>query len=278
MRVRRHGRGDLIPLSVEIHPTALVADGAQIADGVTIGPFCVIGPRASLGPGTTLMSHVVIEGRTSLGENNIVHPFAVLGGPPQHTAYKGEDTALAIGDNNIIREHATMNIGTVNGGGVTRVGSNGFYMIESHVGHDCVLGDHVILTKQATLGGHCQIGDFVIVGGLAAVHQFTRVGRHAMIGGLAAVVKDVIPYGSVWGNHAHLEGLNLVGLKRRGFSREAINTLRAAYRLLFADEGTFQERLDDTIETYSHSPEVMEIIDFIRADASRPLCLPEREV
>jgi len=262
----------------DIHPTALVADGAEIADGVSIGPFCVVGPSVKIGLDTKLASHVVVEGRTTLGAGNMVHAFAVLGGPPQHTAYKGEDTELVIGDNNIIREHATMNIGTVNGGGVTRVGSNGFYMIESHVGHDCKVGDNVILTKQATLGGHCDVGDFVIVGGLAAVHQFSRVGKHAMIGGLAAVVKDVIPYGSVWGNHAHLEGLNLVGLKRRGFDRDTINTLRAAYRLLFADEGTFQERLEDTAETYASSPQVMEIIDFIRSDASRPLCLPEREV
>ena len=265
-------------MSVEVHPTALVAKGAELGDGVAVGPFCVVGGKVRIGAGTKLASHVVVEGSTEIGVGNQIHPFAVLGGPPQHTAYKGEDTRLVVGDNNIIREHATMNIGTVNGGGVTKVGSNGFYMIESHVGHDCVVGDNVILIKQATLGGHCLIGDFVIVGGLAAVHQFTRVGRHAMIGGLAAVVKDVIPYGSVWGNHAHLEGLNLVGLKRRGFSREAINTLRAAYRLLFADEGTFQERLDDTSETYAGSPEVMEIIDFIRADGSRPLCLPEREV
>lgn len=265
-------------MTVEIHPTALVAKGAQLADGVSIGPFCIVGERAKLGPGTRLLSHVVVEGSTELGANNVVHPFAVLGGPPQHTAYAGEDMRLVVGDNNVIREHATMNIGTVGGGGVTRVGSNGFFMIESHVGHDCVVGDNVILIKQATLGGHCLIDDYVIVGGLAAVHQFCRVGRYAFIGGLAAVVKDVIPYGSVWGNHAHLEGLNLVGLKRRGFSREAINTLRAAYRLLFADEGTFQERIHDTIETYADSPEVMEIIAFIRADASRPLCLPEREV
>lgn len=265
-------------MAVEIHPTSLVANGAELADGVVVGPFCVIGPSATIGAGTRLHSHVVVEGRTTLGAGNQVYPFAVLGGPPQHTAYKGEDTQLVVGDNNVIREHATMNLGTVNGGGVTRVGSNGFYMIESHVGHDCVVGDNVILTKQATLGGHCEVGDFVIVGGLAAVHQFTRVGRHAMIGGLAAVVKDVIPYGSVWGNHAHLEGLNLVGLKRRGFDRETINTLRAAYRMLFADEGTFQERLEDTAATYAHCPQVMEIIDFIRSDASRPLCLPEREV
>lgn len=265
-------------MSVTIHPTALVEAGAELADGVEIGPFCVVGPKARIGPRTRLKSHVVIEGSTEIGADNEIWPFAVLGGPPQHTAYKGEDTRLVIGERNVIREHATMNLGTVNGGGVTRVGSDGFYMIESHVGHDCVVGDHVILIKQATLGGHCLIDDFVIVGGLAAIHQFCRVGRYAFIGGLAAVVKDVIPYGSVWGNHAHLEGLNLVGLKRRGFSREAINTLRAAYRLLFADEGTFQERLEDTAQTFGESPEVMEIIDFIRADASRPLCLPEREV
>jgi UDP-N-acetylglucosamine acyltransferase len=265
-------------LSVEIHPTAIIEKGAELADGVAVGPYCVIGQHVKIGAGTRLASHVVVEGRTELGAGNQVHAFAVLGGPPQHTAYRGEDTKLVIGDNNVIREHATMNLGTVNGGGMTSVGSNGFFMIESHVGHDCVVGDNVILIKQATLGGHCLIGDYVIVGGLAAVHQFCRVGRYAFIGGLAAVVKDVIPYGSVWGNHAHLEGLNLVGLKRRGFGRETINTLRAAYRLLFADEGTFQERLDDTVETYSTSPEVMEIIEFIRADASRPLCLPEREV
>ncbi|WP_340645810.1 acyl-ACP--UDP-N-acetylglucosamine O-acyltransferase [Phenylobacterium sp.] len=265
-------------MSAHVHASSIVSDGAVLGDGVVIGPFCTVGPNVRLGAGTKLVSHIVVDGHTELGEGNTVYPFAMLGGPPQHTAYNGEPTRLVIGDRNTIREHATMNIGTVNGGGLTSVGSDGFYMIESHVGHDCKVGDHVILTKQATLGGHCQIGDFVIVGGLAAVHQFTRVGRHAMIGGLAAVVKDVIPYGSVWGNHAHLEGLNLVGLKRRGFSRETINTMRAAYRMLFADEGTFQERLDDTIETYESSDEVREIIDFIRADGNRPLCLPEREV
>jgi UDP-N-acetylglucosamine acyltransferase len=265
-------------VSVEVHPSSIIAPGAELADGVSIGPFCTVGPNVRIGANTRLASHVVIDGVTEIGADNVIYPFAMLGGPPQHTAYKGEPTRLVIGDRNLIREHATMNTGTVAGGGLTKVGSDGLYMIESHVGHDCLVGDQVILTKQATLGGHCEIGDFVIVGGLAAVHQRTRVGRHAMIGGLAAVVKDVIPYGSVWGNHAHLEGLNLLGLKRRGFSRETINTMRAAYRMLFADEGTFQERLDDTIENFSDCAEVMEIIDFIRADASRPLCLPEREV
>jgi len=265
-------------MTARIHPTAIVDSKAQLGEDVEIGPYCIIGPDVTIGARTRLQSHVIVEGHTVMGEDNIVSPFASLGAPPQHLAYRGEPTRLVVGDRNIIREHATMNIGTAAAGGLTEVGSDGMYMIECHVGHDCRIGDRVILTKGATIGGHCHIDDYVIVGGLAAVHQWGRVGRHAMIGGLAAVVKDVIPYGSVWGNHAHLEGLNLVGLKRRGFDRDIINTMRAAYRMLFADEGTFQERIDDTVETYSDCPQVMEVIDFIRADASRPLCLPEREV
>jgi UDP-N-acetylglucosamine acyltransferase len=184
-----------------------------------------------------------------------------------------------IGDRNRLWEHVTMHIGAPNGGdGVTRVGNDGFYMATSHVGHDCVVGDNVVLAHSATLGGHVTVGDFATVSGLAAVHQFCRIGRYSFIGGLAAVTKDVIPYGMVWGNHAHLEGLNLVGLKRRNFGRDTVSELRSAYRLLFAEEGTFQERVDDTAATFGQSDPVMEIIDFIRADASRPLCLPDREV
>ena len=163
---------------------------------------------------------------------------------------------------------------TVQGRGVTKVGSDGLFMAGSHVAHDCIVGDNVVLANCATLGGHVHMADFVFMGGLAACHQYSRIGRYSFIGGLAAVTKDVIPFGSVWGNHAHLEGLNLVGLRRRGFSRETINELRAAYRLLFADEGTFQERLADAAQAHGDSAEVMEIIDFIQADANRPLCLP----
>ena len=162
--------------------------------------------------------------------------------------------------------------------GVTTVGSDGFFMVGVHIGHDCVVGDHVIMANNATLGGHTEMSDFVIMGGLSAAHQNTRIGRHAFVGGMAGVNHDVIPFGNVWGNHAHLEGLNLVCLKRRGFSREAINTLRAAYRMLFAEEGTFQERLEDTAAAYAASPEVMEIVEFIRADANRPLTTPQREI
>jgi UDP-N-acetylglucosamine acyltransferase len=262
----------------KIHPTAIVDPAAQLGSDVEIGPFCTVGPKVTLGDRVKLISHVVIDGATTLGADTAVHPFALLGAPPQHMAHKGEDTQLLIGERNIIREHVTMHTGTVGGGGVTRVGSDGLFMVGSHLAHDCLVGDRVTLANGATLGGHVQIADFVFMGGLCAVHQFTRVGRYAFVGGGGVVTKDVIPYGSVWGNHAHLEGLNLVGLKRRGFSREAINALRAAYRLMFADEGTFQERLEDAAETYASMPEVMEIVNFIRAEANRPLCLPEREV
>jgi UDP-N-acetylglucosamine acyltransferase len=257
-----------------IHPTAIVASGAELADDVEIGPYCIIGETVKLGPGTQLMSHVVVDGVTELGAGNIIHPFASLGAPPQHTAYKGEPTRLVVGDNNIIREYVTMHTGTPGGRGVTTLGSSCFFMAHSHVAHDCVVADNVLLTHGAILGGHVTAGEFAIIGGVAAVHQYCRVGRHAIVGGLAAVVGDVIPYGSVWGNHAHLEGLNLVGLKRRGFAREVINDLRAAYRMMFAEEGTFQERVDDVARVFTHSPEVGEIVEFIRADANRPLCLP----
>jgi UDP-N-acetylglucosamine acyltransferase len=258
----------------QIHPTAIVSPGAQLGQDVEVGAFCTVGPQVQLGDGVRLVSHVVIEGATQIGAGTTVHPFAVLGGAPQHLAHKGEETRLVIGERNIIREHVTMHTGTVGGGGVTKIGSDSLYMVGAHVAHDCIVGDRVTFANNATLGGHVVIGDFVFMGGLCAVHQFTRIGRYSFVGGGGVVTKDIIPYGSVWGNHAHLEGLNLVGLKRRGFTREAINALRAAYRLLFADEGTFQERLDDVARVFAGSPEVMEIVDFIRAEANRPLCLP----
>jgi UDP-N-acetylglucosamine acyltransferase len=264
-------------LSVNIHPTAIVASGAELADGVEIGPYCTVGGKARLGEGVRLVSHVVIDGATTIGAGTTVHPFAFLGGAPQHLAHKGEDTRLVIGERNVIREHVTMHTGTLIGTGVTTIGSDSLYMVGSHVAHDCVVGDRVTFANNATLGGHVHVGDFVFMGGLSGVHQWTRIGRYAFVGAAAVVTRDVIPYGSLWGNHAHLEGLNLVGLKRRGFSRETINSLRSAYRLLFADEGTFQERLEDVTEVFASSPEVMEIVQFIRADANRPLCSPKIE-
>jgi UDP-N-acetylglucosamine acyltransferase len=262
----------------KVHPTAIVSPSARLADDVEVGPYSLIGPDVTLGSGVRIASHVIIEGVTELGEGCVVHPFAVLGAAPQHTGHQGEPTRLVIGARNLIREQVTMHCGTAMGRGVTTVGSDGFFMVGVHIGHDCIVGDHVIMANTATLGGHTVVEDYVIMGGLSAAHQYTRIGRHAFVGGMAGVNHDVIPFGNVWGNHAHLEGLNLVGLKRRGFSRESINALRSAYRMLFAEEGTFQERLDDTAYAYSGSPEVMEIVDFIRADSSRPLTTPQREI
>lgn len=261
-----------------IHPTAIVDRGANLGEGVRVGPYSLVGRDVRLGANVEIASHVVIEGHAEIGEGCVIHPFANLGAPPQHAGHKGERTRLVIGARNIIREHVTMHCGTVLGRGVTTVGSDGFFMVGVHIAHDCLVGDHVTMVNNATLGGHVRVEDHVIMGGLSAAHQFIRIGRHAFVGGMAGVNHDVIPFGNVWGNHAHLEGLNLVGLKRRGFTRETINTLRAAYRLLFAEEGTFQERLDDTAEAFAASSEVMEIIEFIRADSNRPLTTPKREI
>lgn len=261
-----------------IHPSALVADGAELADDVSVGAFCIVGDAVRIGRGTRLHSHVVVHGPTSIGEDNDIHPFAALGGPPQVLGYEGEPTRLEIGDRNVIREYVTMHRGTPKGRGVTTVASDCLFMAQAHVAHDCVVADKVIMAHASTLGGHVTVGEFAIIGGLAAVHQWGRIGPHVNIGGLAAVTKDVIPFGSAWGNHAHLEGLNLVGLKRRGFARETVNDLRSAYRLLFADEGTLQERVEDTARVFAGAAAVMEIVDFIRADANRPLCLPAREL
>ncbi len=259
-----------------IHPTAVVDPGARLGDDVEIGPYCIIGPTVVLGARTRLQSHVNIEGLTEIGEDCVIHPFCSLGGPPQHFAHEGDATRLVIGDRALIRENVTMNVGSSVGAGVTKVGSGCSFFAGAHVGHDCIIGDNVLLTNLATLGGHVEVHDNAILGGLAGIHQNCRIGRHAMIGALAAVPKDVIPYGNAWGNHARLEGLNLVGLKRRGFSRDEINTLRAAYRQLFADNGAFQDRLDCVAETFAASPQVMEIVSFIRADAGRPICMPGR--
>ncbi len=257
-----------------IHPTAIVEDGAELAESVKIGPYCVVGPNVVLSDGVELIAHVTVAGHTRIGPNTRVYPFASLGHPPQDLKYKGEKTVLEIGANNIIREHVTMNPGTAGGGGITKVGSHGLFMVGVHVAHDCVVGDHVVMANNATLAGHVHVSDFAILGGLAAVHQFVRIGRLAMIGGMSGVESDVIPFGSVMGNRARLSGLNIVGLKRRGFSREDIHNLRTAYRLLFAQEGTMAERLEDVANLYRDCAPVMEVVDFIRSDSTRPICKP----
>ncbi|NWH08934.1 MAG: acyl-ACP--UDP-N-acetylglucosamine O-acyltransferase [Alphaproteobacteria bacterium] len=261
----------------EIHQTAIVSPEARLAADVRIGPFCTVGPRVTLMAGVNLVSHVVVDGRTEIGAGTTIYPFASLGHAPQSIAYKGEDTGLIIGEKNLIREGVTMNPGTASARGETRIGSNCMFMAGSHVAHDCWLGNNIIMANNVMLGGHVTIGDYVWLGGGSAVHQWSRVGMHAFVGGMAGLEGDLIPFGSVMGNRAHLAGLNLVGLKRRGFSREVIHDLRNAYRLLFAEEGTFQERLEDVAELFVSRPEVMSIVEFVREGGERPLCMPNRE-
>lgn len=258
----------------DIHATAIIEAGARLGAGVSIGPYCWVGADVELGDGVTLVSHAVVAGHTRIGRNTRIYPFASIGHPPQDLKFRGEVSRLEIGANNVIREHVTMNPGTTGGGLVTRIGNDSLFMVGAHVAHDCQIGDHVVLVNTATLGGHVRVGDWAILGGLSAVHQFVRIGRHAMIGGKSGVADDVIPYGSVTGNRAHLEGLNIVGLKRRDFPREVIHQLRRAYRLIFAQEGTMAERLEDVAELFRDNEAVMEIVNFIRADSSRPICQP----
>jgi UDP-N-acetylglucosamine acyltransferase len=262
---------------VEIHPTAIIDPKAKLGVDVAIGPYCVVGPDVELGDGVRLISHVVIDGRTRIGAKTIIYPFASIGHRPQDLKYHGELSTLEIGSNNQIREYVTMNPGTEGGGMVTRVGDNGLFMMSVHVAHDCQIGNNVILANNATLAGHVAVGDYVIIGGLAAVQQFVRIGAHAMIGGMSGVESDVIPFGMVKGERAHLAGLNIVGLERRGFGREDIQALRSAYRMLFASEGKMAERLEDVAERYKTHPLVDNVIAFIRDRNNRALCQPMGE-
>lgn len=259
----------------DIHPTAVVERGARLGAGVRVGPYCVVGADVELADEVQLLSHVVVAGRTKIGARSKIYPFASIGHPPQDLKYKGEPSELLIGADNTIREQVTMNPGTEGGGMVTRVGHHCLFMVGAHVAHDCQVGDHVILANNATLAGHVHIGDYAILGGLSAVHQFVRVGRHAMIGGMSGVENDIIPYGSAMGDRAHLSGLNIVGLKRRGFDREDIHALRTAYRLLFAEEGTLGERVDDVEQLYGAHEGVMDVVRFIRGSSSRAVCQPK---
>jgi len=258
----------------DIHSGAIVDSNAKIGANVTIGPFCSVGPDVELADDVTLASHVSISGQTKVGSGTQIFPFASLGSEPQDLKYHGERSELIIGSNNVIREHVTMNPGTEGGGLITKIGNNCLFMVGSHVAHDCQISDHAILVNNATLAGHVEVGEWAIVGGLSAVHQFVRIGKHAMIGGMTGVENDVIPYGSVIGNRARLSGLNIVGIKRRNFSRDEIHDLRKAYRLIFAQEGTLAERLEDVAEDFSDNEPVMEILDFIRKDSSRAICQP----
>ena len=259
----------------QIHPTAIVAPGAALADDVIVGPYCMIGENVVLAAGVSVRSHAVVDGRTTVGEDTRIFPFASIGLEPQDLKYRGEASELVIGRNNRIREYVKMNPGTVGGGMVTRVGDNCLFMVGAHVAHDCQIGNDVIMANNATLGGHVIVDDYAILGGLSAVHQYVRIGKHAMIGGMSGVERDVIPYGQVMGDRARLCGLNIIGMQRRGFSREDIQGLRNAYHFLFSSDGTLSDRVNETAERFTGIGPVDDIIDFIRADSSRAICQPK---
>lgn len=261
-------------MSATIHPMSDVDPAARLGDGVVIGPFCSVGPDVVLGDGVNLKSHVAIAGRTTIGARTAIYPFASIGHPPQDLKYRGEPSTLTIGADCMIREGVTMNPGTEGGGMETTVGDRCFFLANSHVAHDNRIGDNVIFSNNVMCAGHVRVGNFVIVGGGTGLHQFIRVGDHAFIGGGAGVMNDVIPFGMVRDNPAHLAGLNLVGLKRRGFSREHIHELRRAYRLLFADDGTLSERVEDVAGEFAEHPLIHEILDFIRSGGERAICVP----
>ncbi len=258
----------------EIHSSAVISTQAKIGSGARIGPFCIVGDEVDLGDDVVLHSHVVIEGRTRIGARTQLYPFASIGHQPQDMKYAGEPSELVIGEDNMIREHVTMNPGTSGGGMVTRVGSGCLFMMGAHVAHDCRVGDRVIMANNATLAGHVMVEEGAIIGGLSAVHQYVRVGRLTMIGGMSGVEHDVIPYSLAVGNRANLTGLNLVGLKRAGFSREEIRALKQAYDGVFGEEETLTDRLNELERRFSDVGPVRHVIDFLRGESSRALCQP----
>ncbi|WP_376090729.1 acyl-ACP--UDP-N-acetylglucosamine O-acyltransferase [Roseomonas sp. CCTCC AB2023176] len=262
----------------QIHPTAIVAPGATIASSAVIGPYATVGEHVILADGVQVGAHAVLDGVTSLAEGVQILPFASVGLPPQDLKYKGEPTRVEIGARTIVREHATVHRGSVSGDGLTRIGADCLIMCVAHVGHDCVLDDRVILANNVMLGGHVHIGDTVFVGGGTAIHQSVRIGRQAVIGGMSGVERDVIPFGSCMGNRARLIGLNLIGLKRRGFGRDAINALRATYRGLFLGRGQFEGRMADVASSQAGFKEVEEVLAFIRTPSKRGLMRAGRGV
>lgn len=262
--------------SATVHPAAIIASGARIGAGCRIGPYCTLGPDVVLAGGVVLHPHVVIEGTTAIGEGTEVWPFASLGSAPQDLKYAGERTELVIGARNRIREYVTMSPGTLQGGGITRIGDDGLFMMHSHVGHDCTVGNGVILANCATLAGHVVVEDRVILGGLAAVHQHVRLGTGAMIGGLAGVVADVLPYAMVAGERAHLIGLNLVGLKRRGLDRATIAGFRAAYREIETGTEPFVQRIEAVAARHPENGLVQELARFVAGASSRSFTTPVR--
>ena len=256
-----------------IHKTAIIDTKAKISTNVKIGPYSIIGPNVEIEEGTEIQSHVSITGRTKIGSNNKIYPFASVGNDPQDLKFKGEETRLEIGNNNKIREYVTINPGTKGGGGLTKVGNNCLFMVSAHIAHDCFVGDNVILANNVPLGGHAHVDDNVIIGGNSAVQQFTRVGKSAMIGGMCGVVRDVIPYGIALGNRSILQGLNLIGLRRKNISNKEIMKLSEAYKHIFKNEN-LTENLSNLSNEFRKNELVSEVINFIEKDKKRPICTP----
>lgn len=267
----------LIHPSAQIHHTTIIEQGAEIAENVHIGPYCYIGPKVKLKPNVRLVSHVSLAGDILLGERTIVYPFASLGHPPQDLKYKGEASETIIGCDTTIREYVTIQPGTQGDKMMTKVGNHCLLMVSSHVAHDCIVGNHVILANNATLAGHVQVEDHVIIGGLSAIQQHVRIGEHAIIGGMSGVEKDIIPYAMVMGERAYLKGLNLVGLKRRGFTADLIQDLMKAYQELFEDNNHLPliDRINKIETDFCNSSIVSQLVNFLKLSSKRPLCLPK---
>ncbi len=265
-------------MSINIHPTAIVSKKTKfIGDNVEIGPYSIIGENVSIDENCKIYSHCIIEGDTYIGKNNQFFPFSIIGCKPQHSKFSGGMSKLVIGSNNIIREHVTMHPGTDIGINITKVGNNGLFMVGSHVAHDSVVGNNVVFVNGSVIGGHVEIGDYSYLGGYSAVHQYCRVGKHAIIGAHTMIDADVIPYASVIGSRGNLSGINLVGLKRRSFKREEIKILRQVYRLLFAPEGTFIERVKEVREVYGKNPLILDILKFLKNNSNRSFVHPKME-
>ena len=256
-----------------IHQTALIDPKAKIHSSVKVGPYSVIGAKVEIDKNTEVQSHVSIVGNTKIGKNNKIYPFASIGNDPQDLKFQGEETKLEIGNNNKIREYVTINPGTSGGGGITKVGNNCLFMVSAHIAHDCYVGDNVILANNVPLGGHAHVEDNVIIGGNSAVQQFTRVGRSAMIGGMCGVVRDIIPYGIAHGNRSILQGLNLIGLRRKNIPNQDIMILLDAYKEIFKNEN-LTENLNNLSKKLRINELVSEVVSFIEKDKKRPICTP----
>mgnify|MGYP000013905301 FL=1 len=256
-----------------IHNTAIIDPKAKISSGVSIGAFTVIGPNVEIGENTIIQSHVSIIGNTKVGKNNKIYPFASIGNDPQDLKFDGEVTKLEIGDNNKIREYVTVNPGTKGGGGLTKIGNNCLFMVSSHIAHDCLVEDNVILANNVPLGGHAHIEENVIIGGNSAVQQFTRVGKSSMIGGMCGVVRDIIPYAMVHGNRSILQGLNLIGLRRKNIPNKEILVLTEAYKEIFKDEN-LTTNLKNLKEEFKKNDLVNDVVKFLEKDKKRPICTP----